>query len=255
VFLRSFVYLFPSQVTWCLVAFLVIFIAIGWTTFNVLNIGLPVIDELPVGTQVVAGLFQSFTIPTSSGFLIVPLASLSPAFQFICIIMMMFSVYPISVIIRSTNVYEEESLGVFKQSQEDEDEEQTLEDKTSRYERIGKYVGLHLRRQVALDTWWLAWGIFFTCIIERGKLMDPEKASWFNISRITFEMVSAFAGIGLTLGLPTDNFSFSGEFRVLSKFIVCILMVRGRHHGLPVALDRASTLRFLLASPRSGVLM
>jgi hypothetical protein len=86
--------------------------------------------------------------------------------------------------------YEEESLGVFKQSQEDEDEEQTLEDKTSRYERIGKYVGLHLRRQVALDTWWLAWGIFFTCIIERGQLMDPEKASWFNIPRISKSLIS-----------------------------------------------------------------
>jgi Trk-type K+ transport system membrane component len=72
---------------------------------------------------------------------------------------------------------------------------------------------------------------------------------------IAFEIVSAFAGIGLTLGLPTDNFSFSGEFRVLSKLIVCILMVRGRHHGLPVALDRASTLCSLLAHPCGGVLM
>jgi Trk-type K+ transport system membrane component len=53
-------------------------------------------------------------------------------------------------------------------------------------------------------------------------------------------MVSAFGGIGLTLGLPTDNFSFSGEFNALSKLIVCVIMVRGRQRGLPVAIDRAS---------------
>ena len=56
-----------------------------------------------------------------------------------------------------------------------------------------------------------------------------------------FEMVSAFGGIGLTLGIPTENFSFSGAFKPLSKIIVCIIMLRGRHRGLPVAIDRAST--------------
>jgi len=55
-----------------------------------------------------------------------------------------------------------------------------------------------------------------------------------------FEMVSAFGGIGLTLGVPTDNFSFSGALKPLSKLIVCIIMLRGRHRGLPVAIDRAS---------------
>jgi len=88
--------------------------------------------------------------------------------------------------------------------------------------------------------------------------MDDENAPWFNLFRISkiiflsasfiaktygvlvFEMVSAFGGIGLTLGIPTDNFSFSGAFGPLSKLIVCIIMLRGRHRGLPVAIDRAS---------------
>jgi len=102
------------------------------------------------------------------------------------------------------------------------------------------------------------WGIFFVCIIERGKIMDDVNAPWFNLFRISkssfrpplsiektygvtvFEMVSAFGGIGLTLGVPTDNFSFSGALKPLSKLIVCIIMLRGRHRGLPVAIDRAS---------------
>lgn len=35
------------------------------------------------------------------------------------------------------------------------------------------------------------------------------------------------------------NFSFSGAFTPLSKLIVCVVMLRGRHRGLPVAIDRA----------------
>lgn len=57
---------------------------------------------------------------------------------------------------------------------------------------------------------------------------------------IVFELVSAFGGIGLSLGLPSDNFAFSGAFGPLSKLVVIVIMIRGRHRGLPVAVDRAS---------------
>lgn len=155
--------------------------------------------------------------------------------------------------------YEEKSLGVFEQPPADEDEEPTLDESISRTERIGKYVGWHLRRQVAFDIWWLVWGIWLILIIERGKIMDEANAPWFNLFRIStplslmlsrlrliasdvtvFEMVSAFGGIGLTLGIPTENYSFSGAFTVTSKLIVIVIMLRGRHRGLPVAIDRAS---------------
>jgi len=153
--------------------------------------------------------------------------------------MMYIAVFPVAMSIRSTNVYEEKSLGVFEVGPEDEDEEPVIKEGGSRSERVGRYFHWHLRRQVAFDIWWLVWGIFFICIIERGKIMDDENAPWFNLFRIIFEMVSAFGGIGLTLGIPTDNFAFSGAFRPLSKLIVCIIMLRGRHRGLPVAIDRA----------------
>jgi Trk-type K+ transport system membrane component len=40
------------------------------------------------------------------------------------------------------------------------------------------------------------------------------------------------------------NHSFSGTFRPLSKIIVCLVMLRGRHRSLPVAIDRAVLLPF-----------
>lgn len=149
-------------------------------------------------------------------------------------------------------------MGVFEASAEDEEEEPTLSEATPRRQRVFQYFGWHLRRQVAYDIWWLVSGIFLICIIERTKIMDDDNAPWFNLFRIceyllsvfamsltgvlpVFELVSAFGGIGLTLGIPTENFAFSGAFGPLSKLIVIVIMVRGRHRGLPVAVDRAST--------------
>ncbi|RPD81556.1 TrkH-domain-containing protein [Lentinus tigrinus ALCF2SS1-7] len=235
---RCFLYLFPSHVTWYLTATLIVFTIIEWTCFIVLDIGLEVTDSLPGGTRAVAGLFQSFAV-RASGFAIVALSSLAPSFQFLCVIMMYIAVYPVALSIRSTNVYEEKSLGVFEAPPEDEDEEPDLNEKVPRRERIGKYFGWHLRRQVAFDIWWLVWAIFLICIIERTKIMDDDNAPWFNLFRIVFELVSAFGGIGLTLGIPTENFAFSGAFGPLSKLVVIVIMVRGRHRGLPVAIDRA----------------
>lgn len=71
-----------------------------------------------------------------------------------------------------------------------------------------------------------------------------------------FEVVSAYGTVGLSLGIPTvgssiygfglfpirhfqQNYSLSGAFHPLSKLIICAVMLRGRHRGLPVAIDRA----------------
>ncbi|KZV78550.1 TrkH-domain-containing protein, partial [Exidia glandulosa HHB12029] len=54
-----------------------------------------------------------------------------------------------------------------------------------------------------------------------------------------FELVSAYGTVGLSLGTPNANYSFSGELKPLSKLIICAVMIRGRHRGLPVAIDRA----------------
>jgi hypothetical protein len=49
--------------------------------------------------------------------------------------------------------------------------------------------------------------------------------------------VSAYATVGLSLGVPYDNYSLSGSFRKLSKLVVVVVMIRGRHRGLPVAVS------------------
>jgi hypothetical protein len=54
--------------------------------------------------------------------------------------------------------------------------------------------------------------------------------------------VSAYGNVGLSLGHLTNSTSLSGHFSVFSKIVVCAMMIRGRHRGLPYALDRAITL-------------
>jgi len=104
--------------------------------------------------------------------------------------------------------------------------------------------------------------------------MDPEKSDWFTIFKIIFECTSAYSTIGLSLGTPNNNYSFCGEFGSASKLVVSLsfsatffrlapllwglflrccsrgifwpgaddqmigVMLRGRHRGLPVAIDR-----------------
>ena len=98
-----------------------------------------------------------------------------------------------------------------------------------------------------IDIWWLIWAIFIVAIIERKNLLDDSK-KWFDLFRILFELVSAFGGIGLSLGFPSvctrpllgvhavsvsthlwlvfaqDNFSFSGTMRPLSKLVIIVIM-------------------------------
>lgn len=43
----------------------------------------------------------------------------------------------------------------------------------------------------------------------------------------------------MSLGYPGVNYSLSGEFNIFSKLVMCAMMIRGRHRGLPYQLDRA----------------
>lgn len=106
-----FLYLFPAHQTWFLVVvfFFLTYVfsphpvpasysnptyvlrsAVEWSGFIVLDIGLDVVDSIPRGPRVLAGLFQSLGV-RASGFSIVSIGSLAPACRFLYIIMMCVS--------------------------------------------------------------------------------------------------------------------------------------------------------------------
>jgi len=195
------------------------------------NIDNSTVEAVPTGTRVFIGLLQAVSV-RNAGFQVVPLAAVAPALKVLYVVMMYIAVYPIALSVRSTNVYEERSLGIF------EDEEWHLEG-DSRIAIWGNYLLQHCRTQLSFDMWWLALCLVIMCLIERSKLENIANASWFNIFSLIFETVSAYGTVGLSLGIPTANYSFCGALYTGSKVLLCAVMIRGRHRGLPMSLDRA----------------
>lgn len=234
---RCFVYLFPSGQTWFLLFIVMTLTMIDWFFFLILDIGNPEIESIPLPQRVFDGLFQSIAV-RAAGFQVVGLLSLAPAVQFLYVIMMYISAYPIALSVRSTNVYEERSLGVYTEKKGDPSEDAELPNDASAT-GWGTYLAAHARRQLAFDIWWLGFALWLVCIIERRDIQDPSSNGWFTVFSCLFELTSAYGTVGLSTGTPTDAFSLSGRFHTLSKLVVIATMLRGRHRGLPVAIDRS----------------
>lgn len=99
------------------------------------------------------------------------------------------------------------------------------------------FISQQIHGQLAHDIWWLVLAVLVIATIETSHFMgDPTTYSVFNI---IFEVVSAYGTVGISVGIPTDAYSFSGAWYTGSKLVLCLVMLRGRHRGLPVALDHA----------------
>ncbi|KAK8013114.1 cation transport protein-domain-containing protein [Apiospora marii] len=98
-------------------------------------------------------------------------------------------------------------------------------------------VSQHLRGQLSHDMWSIAAALFLVTLIETShSIADPRTFSVFNF---LFEIVSGYTNIGISVGLPDQSYSFSGGFYQGSKVVMILMMIRGRHRGLPVALDHS----------------
>ncbi|OAK94145.1 TrkH-domain-containing protein [Phaeosphaeriaceae sp. SRC1lsM3a] len=215
---RCFLYLFPSRETWYL-----LFIQIGiditaWLCFEILNIGVPEIEALPTGTRILDGLFQATGLRTSGAY-IISFSSLAPACLVAYLIIMYISSYPMVLTLRKTNTYEERSIGL------------------QEHDSSAEGIATHLQKQLAYDIWFQFFAFFLICTIERGHIRngDPGFSEW----NVLFEVTSAYGTVGLSTGVPDQDYSLSGSFASLSKVVMLFVMVRGRHRGLPLAIDRS----------------
>ncbi|KAJ4168897.1 hypothetical protein NW754_010828 [Fusarium falciforme] len=231
---RVYVYLWPRGVTWYLFSVLIFLNAVNWVGFLLFSLNNPEIESIPTGPRVLAGLFQALSI-RFGGFHITNIANLHIGLQVLYAIAMLILTYPIRLGVRRTNVYEERSLGIFD-SQNDHDPTQnegqnTLIDELRRFRRQLN------RGSVRHDAWALMLAVLVITTIESGQFRrDPVHYSVFNI---LFEVVSAYGCVGVSVGLPDADYSFSGGWHAASKVILCAVMLRGRHRGLPEAIDRA----------------
>jgi len=65
---------------------------------------------------------------------------------------------------------------------------------------------------------------------------NPAEFSGFNV---IFEVVSGYGCVGISIGVPWSKYSFCGSWHMLSKLVLCWIMLVGRHRGLPVVIDMA----------------
>lgn len=250
---RCYTTLFPSTHTWWLAATLVALNGIDWIAFEVLNIGNTKITSLP--SRTIDGLFQALAV-RSGGFYVVTIPNLRIGLLILYVLMMYISVYPVVITMRNSNIYEERSLGLYSDDLAlassdavDSEEKGTkkpgligglkrkMTTQAAPREKRGYFVRQQLRGQLAHDLWWIVLAILFINMIETSQFeRDPVNFSVFNY---IFEIISAYGCVGISVGVPDNAYSFCGAWHKASKLILCAVMIRGRHRGLPVAIDRA----------------
>lgn len=168
--------------------------------------------------------------------------------------MMYISVYPVVITMRNSNVYEERSLGIYADDPAPSDDpfidSSSAPQKKGLFPRLRRsfvgrsgeqtksyFVRQQLRAQLAHDAWWIVLAVFLIMIVEGGQFeRNPVVFSVFNV---IFEVVSGYGCVGISVGVPNEAYSFCGAWHTLSKLILCAVMIRGRHRGLPVAIDKA----------------
>ncbi|RYO98664.1 hypothetical protein DL764_007023 [Monosporascus ibericus] len=222
---RCYTLLFPSNTTWILFGILFALNFIDVVLILTLDLDNPEVNTLPTGPRILAAIFQAAS-SRHTGTSTFNLASVNPGVQFSLLIMMYIAILPIAISIRSSNTYEETSLGLYIQ-------ERALDES-----RGSSYVTTHIRNQLSFDLWYVFLGTFCICVAEADKIMNLNDPA-FSVFAIFFEVMSGYGNVGLSLGHPDVMTSLSGEFRTFSKVVICAMMIRGRHRGLPYALDRA----------------
>jgi potassium uptake Trk family protein len=165
---RCFTLLFPSRETWVLFWVLVGLNVADVVLFMVLDLHDTAITGIPVGNRLVDAIFQAASTRTA-GLAVVNIAEVHPAVQVSYMLMMYISVFPIAISVRRTNVYEEKSLGVYRDEEED--------DGTG-----ASYVGIHLRKQLSFDLWYIFLGLFIICIAEGKYLQDTNAYVGIHLS-------------------------------------------------------------------------
>ncbi|KAJ0425828.1 cation transport protein-domain-containing protein [Aspergillus carlsbadensis] len=241
---RVYTNLFPARHTWYLLATVILFNGIDWAGFEVLAIGNREIESLPTAYRILDGLFQALAV-RAGGFSVVTISDLRQGLLVLYVLMMYVSPFPVLVTMRHTNVYEERSLGIYAEDNPISNDPQSqsiftrlLNQHLFAHEGTRRhFIREQLRDQLSHDLWWIALAVFLISIIESNNYnKDPVAFSTFNI---LFEVISGYGCVGISTGYPGRDLSFCGVWHPLSKLILAAVALRGRHRGLPVAIDKA----------------
>lgn len=83
--------------------------------------------------------------------------------------------------------------------------------------------------------------LFVIALIQKNELNPASDVNntTFSLWGVTFELCSAYGTVGLSLGYPGTKTSLSGQLAIVSKLIVILVILLGRHRGLASSIDPA----------------
>lgn len=254
---RCYTLLFPSGTTWALFGIIFLLNFVDTLLIIVLDLTNKAVSELPLGPRILAAIFQAAS-SRHTGTATFNLAEVNPAVQFSLLVMMYIAIFPIAMAVRASNTYEEKSLGVYEMEGSVNEQKGTA------------YLMSHMQNQLSFDLWYMFLGIFCICVAESGRIMDisdpvrqtlgvtvarltigrhsryfpsslrSSLLSKYQLPRLIVSTANRYSGnVGLSLGYPTVATSLCGQFTIFSKLVICAMMIRGRHRGLPYQLDRS----------------
>lgn len=168
-------------------------------------------------------LFFQSTCTRTTGFNVVDMGALNPGMLVLTAMLMYISTYPSTVIMRTTSV-----TPIYAQTA-----------------IPGTGLLFHTKRLILIDILWVMVPFFIICCIEADNITNDPNFTHF---KVIWEVVSAYANVGLSLGYPGVNCSFCGVMHKSSKLILVVVMLFGRHRSFPDKVDQAIQPVFNLAS-------
>ncbi|KAH6723692.1 cation transport protein-domain-containing protein [Leptodontidium sp. MPI-SDFR-AT-0119] len=231
---RVYTHLFPTQETWYLALGLLVLNGIDWIALEVSARHLSEMKDLSLGNRILIGLFQSLSVRCSV-FNIVTIPALPVALLVLYIGMMYISAFPVTIIMRTSNVYEERSLGVYSPSRPFQSDQASFSMSGTGVHGKLYFVGQQLSSQISYDIWSMLLALIIIGFREGGGSTSAE----YNVFPVIFEVFSAYANIGLSMGLADQSYSLCGSWHRVSQICMMALMLRGLHRSLPHSIDRA----------------
>ncbi|CAI5473324.1 unnamed protein product [Closterium sp. Yama58-4] len=233
---KCYTHLFPPRSTMMLVLTVLAFNLTEFVFFCATDWTSPALDGFASGTKVLAGYFQSVST-RNAGFNVIAIGLLRPPMLLLYLGMMYVAVYPLYLTRQTSReqreVYDDEDIGVFWED---------LQGGVLDHGVFTQGRGLLLR-----DSALLFIALLVICLIESANITND--ISNFNIFNIAFELISGYGNVGLSLGYTcppeagpdcvSPPYSFSGVWNPWSKLVLVLVMLLGRHRGLPDNIDAA----------------
>lgn len=264
---RCYTLLFPSKPTWILFGIIFALNFVDTLLIIVLDLHNPEVAALPVGSRILAAIFQAAS-SRHTGTASFNLANVNPAVQFSLLVMMYIAVFPIAISIRASNSYEEKSLGIWENDGSLNEQNgasylMTHIKNQLNFDLWYIFLGVFIiciaesdriadiNEPVSSKSSVLGYslliltftiGLFYLFGSLRGyfSLVSATHTQTLEVGKGKRANILFLSGnVGLSLGYPTVATSLCGKFGTFGKVVICFMMIRGRHRGLPYTLDPA----------------